>query len=333
MSHMASTSIGSQTESCSGANKKGFSWLEENPGCLGDVKDQKDTPLCAMYAAADACSIQAAIKFDLQNPPKVSITHLAEKVPSHLPLFCEKPEGGNYRASSCWAVLDYIKENGVPIENEDALMVQKLKIKKYIHVTTELGKMKGYEKQIIQYIKRHPICGEFMVNNEFDNHKEGVYEIGIGKDRIGEGKPQSHAMVIVGYEFRAEDGLLYFIVKNSWHPLWGINGYGKISSRLLSAFSIPCEVSIEEEEKAADNSANEKPEKAPEGKKKQNRRGGSKKKKEKNQPFQDLARETFSEEDNWVNRMEYLLLSNEIIAELVPKEKRKERYDDVFSRN
>ena len=58
-------------------------------------------------------------------------------------------------------------------------------------------------------------------SSEFYTYESGVL------DGPSCGSYVNHAVLAVGYGI--EDGLEYYLVKNSWGPYWGDNGYIKIS--------------------------------------------------------------------------------------------------------
>jgi C1A family cysteine protease len=64
-----------------------------------------------------------------------------------------------------------------------------------------------------------PLPIAMMVYEDFMNYKSGVYSYTTGKKLGG------HGVVVVGYN----DAGQYFIVKNSWGPGWGDNGFFKIA--------------------------------------------------------------------------------------------------------
>ncbi|OGR45776.1 MAG: hypothetical protein A2X33_04915 [Elusimicrobia bacterium GWA2_51_34] len=64
-----------------------------------------------------------------------------------------------------------------------------------------------------------PLPTGFMVYEDFMHYKSGIYSYTTGK-RLG-----GHAVLIVGYN----DTENYFIVKNSWGPGWGEDGFFKIA--------------------------------------------------------------------------------------------------------
>jgi C1A family cysteine protease len=47
------------------------------------------------------------------------------------------------------------------------------------------------------------------------------YKSGVASPRFCGSWP-NHALILVGYGIKGED---YWLIKNSWGPVWGINGY------------------------------------------------------------------------------------------------------------
>ncbi|MDD4005300.1 MAG: C1 family peptidase [Elusimicrobiaceae bacterium] len=64
-----------------------------------------------------------------------------------------------------------------------------------------------------------PVPTAFMVYRDFMSYKSGVYSYTSGELMGG------HGVLLVGYN----DAEKYFIVKNSWGPNWGENGFFKIA--------------------------------------------------------------------------------------------------------
>ncbi|XP_061451953.1 pro-cathepsin H isoform X2 [Rhineura floridana] len=68
--------------------------------------------------------------------------------------------------------------------------------------------------------KYNPVSFAFEVTDDFMYYKEGVYsstQCDKTPDKV------NHAVLAVGYG--EKNGLPYWIVKNSWSPLWGVDGY------------------------------------------------------------------------------------------------------------
>ncbi|CAG2110494.1 unnamed protein product, partial [Medioppia subpectinata] len=77
-----------------------------------------------------------------------------------------------------------------------------------------------------------PLAVSFKVQSDFRSYKTGIYSHTkvSHEEANGEFNPfyeLDHAVLAVGYG--VENGHKYWIVKNSWGPTWGDNGYFKIS--------------------------------------------------------------------------------------------------------
>lgn len=68
-------------------------------------------------------------------------------------------------------------------------------------------------------IKYGPLPIAYMVYEDFMLYKSGIYSYTTGKKLGG------HAVLLVGYN----DAEQYFIVKNSWSPAWGEQGFFRIA--------------------------------------------------------------------------------------------------------
>lgn len=68
-----------------------------------------------------------------------------------------------------------------------------------------------------------PLVTTMNVYADFYSYTGGVYSYAKGNYEGG------HAILIVGYSYSGSDSDSYFIVKNSWGPFWGENGYFNIA--------------------------------------------------------------------------------------------------------
>jgi cathepsin B len=79
----------------------------------------------------------------------------------------------------------------------------------------------GSESDAMQEISTNgPITAAFTVYEDFLAYSSGVYYHVTGQELGG------HAIEFVGYG--EENGMKYWLVKNSWNPSWGDGGYFKI---------------------------------------------------------------------------------------------------------
>uniref|UniRef100_A0A8C5BL34 Cathepsin H n=1 Tax=Gadus morhua TaxID=8049 RepID=A0A8C5BL34_GADMO len=79
------------------------------------------------------------------------------------------------------------------------------------------------EKAMVDAVARlNPVSLGFEVTSDFMHYKEGVYTSSMCSNTTD---TVNHAVLAVGYGVEEEGGAPYWIVKNSWGPSWGIDGY------------------------------------------------------------------------------------------------------------
>jgi len=82
----------------------------------------------------------------------------------------------------------------------------------------------GDEVEMMHAVFVHgPVSIAYQVVDGFKDYKSGVYHSTVCNNTAAD---VNHAVLAVG--FGHEDGMDYWIVKNSWGTAWGDNGYFKI---------------------------------------------------------------------------------------------------------
>lgn len=77
-----------------------------------------------------------------------------------------------------------------------------------------------------ELVKNGPIAVSFEVYNDFTAYKSGIYHHTGLTDKFNPWEVTNHVVLVVGYG--EEEGQPYWIVKNSWGPEWGEQGFFRI---------------------------------------------------------------------------------------------------------
>jgi C1A family cysteine protease len=197
-----------------GSRPAQLDWRDNQGNYVSPVTDQKKCGSC--WAFAMTAGLESYVMRTQTNGQPVD---LAEQVM----LSCSGAgtcKGGQLNAS-------YLKSTGLPPEADYPYTAtdgscgtaasgwqgraQKIGDWNMVWKNLELIKM-----ALAQY---GPIPTAYFVFEDFKNYKSGVYSYTTGKKLGG------HAVLLVGYN----DAEKYFIVKNSWGPGWGENGYFRIA--------------------------------------------------------------------------------------------------------
>ena len=78
----------------------------------------------------------------------------------------------------------------------------------------------------LELVNNGPFAVGFEVLNDFMKYKGGIYRHTGLTDRFNPWEITNHAVLVVGYG--VEDGVPFWIVKNSWGEDWGEKGYFRI---------------------------------------------------------------------------------------------------------
>jgi len=74
-------------------------------------------------------------------------------------------------------------------------------------------------------VKYGPLSVSFEVYDDFFQYKSGVYHHLDKGYRFNPFHITNHAVLLVGYGRDSRSRQDYWLVKNSWGPKWGMNGY------------------------------------------------------------------------------------------------------------
>jgi xylem cysteine proteinase len=188
------------------------------------VENQKNCGSC--WAFSTIQSIQAAYTIKTGNYINLSKQQLVD---------CDNSSKG-CDGGIMHTAMDYIKQNGIKLEDEyqytgiagecqlkqDSFFDNKNK--------SDILKISSYEgcidkeecmndESLFEVLTRGPVSAVVDASEEFMLYDEGIFDKPC--------KEANHAILLTGY-FMGEKQQGYWVVKNSWGPVWGDHGFIKI---------------------------------------------------------------------------------------------------------
>jgi len=198
-------------------------WDWRDFGVVSDVKDQGKCGSCWTFSTTGAVEAHQAI-LSGQAPLILSEQQLIDcaqdfdnhgcsgGLPSHAFEYIKYAGGLQYEADYAYEA----KDGECRTKGE----APRVKVE-YGSYNITLGDEEELKNAIWQF---GPVSVAFQVASDFRNYKTGVYDSKICKNST---QDVNHAVLAVGYG-TTEDGVDYWIVKNSWNSQWGDKGYFKI---------------------------------------------------------------------------------------------------------
>lgn len=80
----------------------------------------------------------------------------------------------------------------------------------------------------LELVKNGPVAVNFEVLSDFLHYKGGIYVHTGLEDKFNPFETTNHAVLAIGYGVDSKTGMKYWIVKNSWGPDWGEDGFFRI---------------------------------------------------------------------------------------------------------
>lgn len=208
-------------------------------GYLSPVTDQGGCGSC--YAFSTAWAVESA--YAIKNNVRINVNEFSKQQLVDCTYYGIRDNNNIiYNNVGClggniYRTLLYVYNNGLELEADYPYISEKmpqvrgkvqdckfdrnkfsLKINNYYGINfRNVNEMK-------RVVSRQPVIAYFFVTNEFYFYKSGIFTTTkCGKGNCGS---VNHSVLIVGYGI--ENGIEYWLCKNSWGEDWGENGYFRV---------------------------------------------------------------------------------------------------------
>nr|ABU50820.1 Aca s 1 allergen [Acarus siro] len=200
-----------------------FDWRSK----LGPIENQGRCGAC--WAFASLATVEAAFAIKYNTHIRLSKQELVEctRESDHTPY-----ENSGCQGGYSWEALKYVQVTGVveeaayPYEAKDnqACYDSHLRSEKRYHINAfHRLQMAAPDESIMTVLKTH---GPVAVDIDADHNGFKHYKSGVIRLTRGGTTEVNHVINIVGWG--RENGLDYWLIRNSWGTHWGEAGYGKV---------------------------------------------------------------------------------------------------------
>ena len=194
-------------------NNKNFSWVDLNK--ITPVKNQLKCGSCWAFSTIGAYENWYALNYD-------KLLNFSEQEL----IDCDKNDNG-CNGGLMSNGFNYIKNNGICLYDNytyDATEHDKCNVNcnKYPKLNGCYYVPENNQELLKLAVSRNAVSVAIEADSPYFQH----YKKGIINDELKCGKNIDHGVLLVG--FGEENGINYWLVKNSWGSDWGDNGYVKI---------------------------------------------------------------------------------------------------------
>jgi C1A family cysteine protease len=211
-------------------SKESFSpidWRDKN--IFLPVRNQEDCGACWAFATVGTIEAHRAIKFNKKM--YLSPQQLVD---------CDSKEKG---CKGGWPSIayNYISTNGLvseknyPYQARNDNCINDI-VKSHSEAKIESQFLRCEEDECLQNAFQYNLLKDGPVtvvidayNTNFFNYKSGIYDESCGEP--------NHAVILVGYGIDTTTNIPYWIIRNSWGPIWGMEGYGYVKFDTKNIFS------------------------------------------------------------------------------------------------
>ena len=190
-------------------------------GAVTAVKDQGQCGSCWSFSATG--SMEGAVALAGNN-----LTSLSEQQLMDCDTLSDSCEGGSMASAFLFAVLNggMCSEAAYPYKGLDESPCQKCSI------VSSISSWKQVTYNLLDpsddsYLMSAIQSGPVSVAVEADQDAWQKYDSGVISSDVC-GTQLDHGVLVVGYGHDNSTGLDYWLVKNSWGPKWGLDGYVKL---------------------------------------------------------------------------------------------------------
>ncbi|XP_058730462.1 zingipain-2-like [Vicia villosa] len=190
-----------------------FDWRHQ--GAVTNVKNQHNCGCC--WAFTTVASVEGIVKIKTGDLISLSEQQLVD---------CDHQNNGCNGGSINSAFESIIKNQGIlketdyPYQGVDQTCQLNGQIQVGAQINSYATVTHNDEQQLLQAVAQQPVSVAISVGDEFKRYMQGVYSGSCGTTL-------NHAVTIVGYGI-SEEGMKYWLVKNSWGENWGENGYMRV---------------------------------------------------------------------------------------------------------
>ena len=192
---------------------KEVDWVKK--GAVSSVKNQLECGSCWAFSAVGSVEGEWSLKHHkLYNLSEQELVDCSDYLGN------QGCDGG-----SMTNAFEYIIQNGLcsnvsyPYNGTDE-QCQNQTCTKLVHINKYHSVPPNNEEQLEKAVAKQPVSVAIQANQQsFQLYKKGIYSDPDCGDQL------DHGVLVVGYGYDLFHGMNYWIVKNSWGPKWGENGY------------------------------------------------------------------------------------------------------------